>query len=132
VKVKGEMNILLLPHPPHVSSELICLWESCISSPHHVPPLCFLSPPDHVHSHIKDFASMSTWISPFKNNISQLALVVHSCNPSYLSGWDQDDHSSMPVQEKAHKTPSQLIARYCSMCLSTQLWSRLRWGRSQF
>jgi hypothetical protein len=26
--------------------------------------------------------------------------VAHTCNPSYLGGWDQEDHGSRPVQAK--------------------------------
>jgi hypothetical protein len=33
-----------------------------------------------------------------KDSLSELVLVAHTYNPSYLGGRDQEDHSSKPAQ----------------------------------
>jgi hypothetical protein len=38
--------------------------------------------------------------------LESLAPVVHTCNPSYSGGRDQEDHSSKPVQENSLQDPS--------------------------
>jgi hypothetical protein len=59
--------------------------------------------------------------------------VAHNCNPRYSGGRDRDDYNSRPAwAKKVQKTPSQSIAGYDGMCLSSQLHRRLRLGRLWF
>jgi hypothetical protein len=39
-------------------------------------------------------------------------MVAHTCNPTYSGGRDQEDFSSLPVQQKVHKTPAQSIKNW--------------------
>jgi hypothetical protein len=44
-------------------------------------------------------------ISPRLKDFVSLALVAQACNPSYLVGGDQEDHSSRPDQANSLRDP---------------------------
>jgi hypothetical protein len=49
--------------------------------------------------------------------------VAHACNPSYLGGWDWEDHGlSVSWGKKVSETPSQPIAGWSGMLLSS--WAK--------
>jgi hypothetical protein len=50
-------------------------------------------------------------------------LMAYTCNPSYLGGWDWEDHGSKPAQAKKFWDPiSREKARHGGMYLSSQWW----------
>jgi hypothetical protein len=62
------------------------------------------------------------YYSAIKWEVSQ-ALVVHTSNPCYYRGRDQEDCGSRPAQAKSLQEPSQPVARYGGSHLLTQiLW----------
>jgi hypothetical protein len=52
-----------------------------------------------------------TIVEKKKNEKLSQALVAHTCNPSYLGGWDQEDHSSRPSPENSSQDSISRITR---------------------
>jgi hypothetical protein len=43
----------------------------------------------------------------FKKVKPRLGMVLHTCNPSYSGGRDQEDGGPRPALDKKHKIPSE-------------------------
>jgi hypothetical protein len=57
--------------------------------------------------------------------------VAHACNPSYLEGRDQEDHSLSPIQtEKLTKPPFQSMTGHGDTYLLSQLHGEAQIGGS--
>jgi hypothetical protein len=66
-------------------------------------------------------------------NVPCLALVAHTCNPSYLADWDQANHSSRPVQSKrdfiSMVQKIKVLAHACHTSNSGK--NKIEWSRSR-
>jgi hypothetical protein len=54
----------------------------------------------HFHTQIKMFKLL-----PLENPVPNQALVAHTCNPSYVGGRGQEDHSPKPAKANSLRDP---------------------------
>jgi hypothetical protein len=94
---------------PGLSGEARLPREFCLSA----EPCVFHSHPPRTQLCLEEagwnstqglcFVCLYNWGVVWKINSNvknKPVLVAHACNPSYLGGWDGEDHSSRPVQAK--------------------------------